>query len=164
YFDTNPNEETLYFMLERWEEDEDDKLHIWVLLDTNNNGSYNDPQDRLIRVIYKPKKKNSQVDVDVYDGTGGFIARVAHKADWGESEKEGGRRVEWGVPFDVVGITPGQTIRMYAVTTHNKHLKKIEDTTQEVQWSPANALGWPLLGGVALGGAFLLVRQRRRLP
>ncbi|RME11843.1 MAG: hypothetical protein D6802_05790, partial [Ardenticatenia bacterium] len=33
YFDTNPNEETLYFMLERWEEDEDDKLHIWVLLD-----------------------------------------------------------------------------------------------------------------------------------
>jgi len=162
YFDTNPNEEVLYFMLERWE-DEDDRMNIQLFIDTNNNGHYNDPQDRRIFVRYRPRKKDSRVDVQVYDGTGGFIAQVVRHADWGESRQEGGKRVEWGAPFDVLGITPGQTIRMFAATTHNKHPHKIEDTTQEVQWSPANALGWPLIGVVALGGACLLAWKRRRL-
>nr|WP_290670194.1 hypothetical protein [Ardenticatena sp.] len=162
YFDTNPNEETLYFMLERWE-GEKKKLYIHLFIDTNNNGTYNDPQDRRVFVKYQPKKHNSKVDVQVYDGTGGFVAQIAHRADWGESRKEGGLRVEWGVPFDVLGIMPGQPIRMFAATTRKKHPKKFEDTTQEVQWSPANALGWPLLGAVALGGASVLAWRRRQL-
>ncbi|KPL88629.1 hypothetical protein [Ardenticatena maritima] len=162
YFDTNPNEETLYFMLERWASD-NTKLEISLFLDTNNNGNYGEPGDRRIFVRYQPKNQGSQVDVEVYDGTGGFIAQIAHNADWGESRQEGGLRVEWGVPFDVLGIIPGQTMLMFAATTHNQHPDRIEDTTQEVQWSPANALGWPLIGVVALSGALLLARQRRRL-
>lgn len=161
YFDTNPNEETLYFMLERWDSD-NTKLEIQLFIDTNNNGNYNEPQDRRVFVRYQPKNNRSQVDVEVYDGTGGFVAQIAHNADWGESRREGGKRVEWGVPFDVLGIVPGQTMLVFAATTHNKHPDRIEDTTQEVQWSPANALGWPLIGAVAVGGALVLAWRRRQ--
>jgi hypothetical protein len=36
----------------------------------------------------------------------------------------------------------------------------IADTTQEVQWSPANALGWALILILVAGGAVWMGRRR----
>jgi hypothetical protein len=75
---------------------------------------------------------------------------------WGESGK--GRRVEWGVTFSDLGIAPPQTIRMQLVSYSGN---KISDGVVEVQWSPANALGWYLLIILgAFGLSFVYARRR----
>ena len=150
------NDDTAYFMVQRgggsqW-------FDCTLLIDTNNDGIYTDLDDRMIVVSYKPKGNSSTVSVDVHDGTGGYLFS-AGSGDWGETTKEGGSRLEFGVVFSDLGIAAGQPIRMILQSMSGS---QVMDATDEVQWSPANALGWVLLGGIVLAGSagMAWVRQR----
>jgi hypothetical protein len=157
YFATNPDDSTAYFMAERVSSNS--PLNLVLLIDTNDDGVYDDPGDRYITVSYNPQGNSSSVEVMVYNGTGGFVSLVTGGSDWGESGREGGSRVEWGVSFADLGLSAGQAIRM-VLESHQG--SATADTTEEVQWSPANALGWALIAILVAGGATWLTRQRRQ--
>ncbi|GAP07143.1 MAG TPA: hypothetical protein DEQ80_09265 [Anaerolinea thermolimosa] len=155
-FANNPDDPTAYFMVERpnskgW-------MEIWLYLDTNNNGLYQEATDRRVRVSYKPQGNHSSVDVSLYTGSGNFIGNIATGMDWGESMHDNGGRVEWGVSLDSLGLQAGQPIRMFVQTMLGG---TISDSTVEVQWSPANALGIPILAGILLVGSAWFVYQRQ---
>lgn len=156
YFATNPGVETAYFMAERWEAGAQ-PLNLVLMVDTNNNGVYTEAADRLVAVRYDPRPNDSRVDVILSTGQGTQIGIIAQNANWGEPQP--GRRVEWGVSFADLGIQPFQNIRMTLVSLQGL---QVSDTVAEVQWSPADALGWPLLAAFALLGVAWLVYRRRK--
>lgn len=161
-FDTNPNDETAYFMAER-AAGGNQPIGLRLLLDTDNDGVYGEPTDRIVELRYQPFKDNSSVDVNLLDGSGGLVAQIVSGADWGESIDEGARRVEWGIAFSQLGIFPGQAMRMQLeASPGNVSGGSACDTSPEVQWSPANALGLPILGALAVAGAGWMAYQRRR--
>jgi hypothetical protein len=156
YFATNPDDEVAYFMLERWEAGAMPVDYVlWV--DTNNNGDYTEVSDRMVEVHYTPSQ-NGFADVYLYNGAGTFMRTIAENAPWGEDGQ--GARVEWGVSFVDLGIAPYQTIRLQPVSMQGN---RVSDSTAEVQWSPANALGWLLLGSLTLLGSVWLFQRRKRL-
>jgi hypothetical protein len=153
YFTNNPDQDYLFFMAERWNAGAQG-LDLRLLIDTNNNGDYSESVDRIIAVSYHPNE-GGRTEVDLHDGTGGFLFQIANRVSWGEPGK--GRKVEWGVTFSDLGIAPYQTIRMQLLSYSGG---KISDGVAEVQWSPANALGWFLL--LLLGAAGLIIVYSRR--
>ena len=153
YFTNNPEQDYLYFMAERWDSGSQG-LELLLYIDTNNNGDYSETVDRIISVSYRPNP-GGRTYVDLYDGRWGFLSHIANQMSWGEPGK--GRRVEWGVTFTELGIAPYQTIRMQLVSNHGNQLS---DGVPEVQWSPANALGWYLLALLTLGGLCWLYYRR----
>lgn len=161
YFATNPDDETAYFMAERYRGGSNPVTYR-LRVDTDDDGSYDDVSDRVIEVNYKPNQRDSRVSVTVYDGAGGWIADVADRVDWGESKSEGGRLVEWGVAFADLGIAPFQTISMQLDTASGAGGGSRSDTSSEVQWSPAHALGVPLLIGLLLVGSVWFAFRRSR--
>ena len=158
YFTTNPDDPTAYFMAERVSSNS--PLNLVLRIDTNDDGVYDDPGDRYVTVSYNPQGNRSTVEVMVYDGIGGFISLVTGGSDWGESGREGGSRVEWGVPFTDLGISAGQAVRMILESHQGSAMA---DTTAEVQWSPANALGWALIALLVVGSAVWMARQRKQV-
>lgn len=156
YFTNNPDQDYLYFMAERWDLGSEG-LDLRLFIDTNNNGVMTEPVDRMIEVRYHPNQ-GGRTYVDLYDGTGGFLKQVAYQMNWGEPGKGG--RVEWGVTFTDLGIAPYQTIRMQLVSTSGN---QVSDGVAEVQWSPANALGWFLLVFLGLMGLAWLYSRRRAI-
>jgi hypothetical protein len=162
-FTTNPGAATAYFMVRR-QVAKNGPIGYILSVDTNNDGDYTDSSDRNVHVRYDPTSSGSRVDVTLTSGTGQSLGTVASNADWGESLPEGGLRVEWPATFTQLNITSGQPIRMRVSSRpgNSNQSNSICDTTGDVQWSPADALGYPLLG-VLLGGALLgVVRERRR--
>jgi hypothetical protein len=157
YFSTNPDDETAYFMAERWD-GWAKPIMLRLYVDTNNNGIYNESVDRLVEVWYRPNQNDSSVDVDCYNGSGAFLSNIISNANWGESVGEGARRVEWGVSFALLGTLPGQPVRVELETSNGGD---VADFAPEVQWSPADGLGLPLLAALALAGAVGLAYQRR---
>ncbi|HWQ12747.1 MAG TPA: hypothetical protein VNL77_08105, partial [Roseiflexaceae bacterium] len=160
---TNPDDPTAYFMVQTLE-GATQPLGLRLMIDTNDDGVYTSAVDRRVEVRYQPQANDSSVDVALYDGAGAFLGTIASDADWGESLDEGGRRVEWGVSFAQLGITAGQAIRFRLESRGgNTPGSNACDATDEVQWSPADALGLALLA-LALGaGAVVAARRRRRL-
>jgi hypothetical protein len=152
YFANTPEQDYLYFMAERWDLGSEG-LDLRLFIDTNNNGISNEPGDRIVEVRYHPNQ-GGRTYVDLYDGTGAYLKQIAYQMNWGEAGKAG--KVEWGVTFSDLGIAPFQTIRMQLVSYHGT---QVSDTVAEVQWSPANALGWYLL--IFLGGCGLVVLFRQ---
>lgn len=155
YFGTNPDDPRLYFMAERWNGGAPPiSLTLWV--DTNNDRIFSGSADRRVVINYAPKNSNSVVNVNVFSGTGTFIASIASNADWGDP-KNPGTKVEWGVPFSVLGISPGQTIRFYLESDGGRD--RIPDQG-DIQWSPADILGKPILAVLLLAGAVLLANEK----
>ena len=154
YFANNPDQDYLFFMAERWDLGSEG-LDLRLFIDTNNNGSVNETADRIIEVRYHPNQ-GGRTYVDLYDGGGNFLKQIAYQMNWGEAGKAG--KVEWGVTFSDLGIAPYQTIRMQLVSYHGT---QVSDTVAEVQWSPANALGWYLLIFLGLVGVFFIYSRRR---
>ena len=155
YFANNSDQDYLYFMAERWDLGSEG-LDLRLFIDTNNNGLVTEPSDRIVEVRYHPNQ-GGRTYVDLYDGTGAFLKQVAYQMNWGEPGKAS--KVEWGVTFSDLGIAPYQTIRMQLVSYNGT---QVSDTVAEVQWSPADALGWYLvifLGIIGLGWLY----QRRRV-
>lgn len=156
YFATNPNEEKAYFMAERALASNND-LTLRLAIDTDNDGNYNEANDRVIIIDYRMVPPKSKVEVTLYDGTGRRIKSIANNQDWGENRP--GRRVEWGVSFVDLGIVPNQTLRMILTSLNGSNP---DDSTSETQWSPAEALGWPLIILLILAGSGWLAWQRRK--
>lgn len=154
YFTNNPDQDYLYFMAERWDPGAQG-LELSLSIDTNNNGVYAEAGDRLISVTYHPNQ-GGRTYVNLYDGQGGFLKQIADRALWGEPGP--GSRVEWGVTFTDLGIAPYQTIRLQLVSNHGTQLS---DGVAEVQWSPANALGYWLLAFLTIAGLCWLYYRRR---
>ena len=155
-FTTNPGGATLYFMAERWGGG-DQWVYYDLLLDTNQDGY----AEWIVEVYYDPRRNNSRVDVVLYDGYGNWVQTIDTNVDWGESRREGGFKVEWGVPIDVLGITPGQTIDMQ-LWSRIWNTSYISDWSQIVTWSPANALGIGLLAILLLSGVLWFTYLKRK--
>ena len=156
YFAANPGDSTAYFMAQRWEPGQK-ALTLHLLIDTNNNGLYTDPGDRMLVVDYQVKGAGL-VDEYLYTGTGAYLKAVAVNMPWREVYP--GRQVEWGVSFADLGIAPYQTIRMQLQAIQGN---SADDALAEVQWSPANALGYPLLAVLLALGAVWLFCKRKQL-
>jgi hypothetical protein len=136
-FATNPGVENTYFMAER--ASGNTEITYTLFIDTNNNGIFNDSTDKIVTIQFKPTGQKSRVIVEWPGGQA--------SGDWGESKSQGAERAEWYVPFAALGISPGQPIQMYLASSQDI------DTTAIVQWSPANALGWILLGVILVGAS-----------
>jgi len=163
YFGTNPDDSNLYFMAGRWGGGAQ-PLRLRLKIDTDNNRVFTEPQDRILDIRYQPSKEASQVDVEMLDGNGLFLAPVIYSADWGDSANEGGLRVEWGIAFAQLGISPQQAIRMVLESADGNDFSDQIPNSGDIQWSPASALGIPLLAVLLIAGIGWLVYQRRRPP
>ena len=173
-----------YFMLERHpasadaeeddEEEEDEEDHpggegaelgnavvkpvkYTIYIDTNDDGSFDGPEDRQVRVDYHPKADHSDVRVRVQPGRSGQTLYSA-SGDWGESIAQGGRRVELAVSWDDLGIGQGEVVRMYVESQWDDRLPDSGD----IQWSAASVLGYWLLAGCMAAGAAALWQIRKR--
>jgi len=143
YWGTNPDDDHIYWMMQReTPQSGNPRVYYFVFLDTNNNGSYGDSEDRRVEVLYDSGKDDSQVEVTVYTGSGGQISQ--NSGDWGDSANEGGARAEWRASFNDLGISPNQTINMYAGASQNQNpdnMDRVPDSG-DITWSPVPVLGW----------------------
>lgn len=135
------------------------KVKYVVHIDTNNDGDFSSSIDREVVVEYKPRDGVSEVDVKVqYAATQATISQTK-KNNWGESENDGGRYVEFQASFEDLGLVLNQAIRFF-VTTHSE--KDRAPDAGDIQWSVVNILGYPLLAGLMIGAILLLWRMRGR--
>jgi len=148
-FATNPGVSNAYFRAQR--AGGTNAITYFLYIDANNNGSFNDPSDKVVTINYKPTGNASQVTVS---WTGG-----SDSGDWGESKQEGALNVEWYVPFSAIGISAGQPIQMYLASSYGTG---VLDSTGIVQWSPANALDWILLGVILVGASVWMAFLSRK--
>lgn len=167
---TNPGDSTAYFFFQRAQEHEPRGVIYLLWVDTDNNGQYGEPQDRLVTVLYHPRNGDSVVQVVVLTGMGQVVN--SYGGDWGDSREEGGTRCEIGVSFADLGIGAGQAIRMFLQSAPGGQGNLISDRAPDagdIQWSPVDALGHVLLGVLLGGGVVLLTltqqaRERRAVP
>lgn len=146
YWGNNPDDEHIYWMMERSSPGGGNaKAYYFVFVDANNNGSYTDGADRLIRVFYDPKKNSGDVKVTVYDGGGTQINQYG--GDWGQTSDEGGSKAEWRVSFADLGIDAHQAVSMYAGASQNADPQGMDRLPDEgdITWTPIPVLGWPWL-------------------
>ncbi|MGC8837889.1 MAG: 6-pyruvoyl-tetrahydropterin synthase-related protein [Anaerolineae bacterium] len=170
YWGTNPGDSTAYCMFQRAEEHQERGVLYLLWVDTDNDGQYGEPQDRVVTVLYRARNGDSVVQVTVRTGTGQVIR--SYGGDWGESREEGGNRCECGVSFEDLGISAGQAIRMFVQTAPSDQGNLISDQAPDagdIQWSPVDALGYGLLAALLGGGVALLTltrwaRERGPLP
>lgn len=141
-FANNPDDPTAYFMARRAVNDGQDWT-LMHLIDTDQDGYAN----KVLWVDYRPLTNNSRVDVWLYDYDNGIAKVLNNNDNLGESTREGGTRVEYGISFTDLGIYPGQTIDMQIWSLNPGGY--VSDYSQIVTWSPADALGWLLLGAFA---------------
>jgi len=164
YWGNNPNDEHIYWMMERAPTSSGNpKVYYFVFIDTNNNGSYTDSADRLVTVMYDPQKNQGKVEVEVVTGNGTPINR--YSGNWGETISQGGSKAEWRVSFADLGIDAHQTIHMYAAASQNANpgnADRVPDTG-DITWAPIPVLGWPwlILAFVVVVGVVWWTRGRR---
>jgi hypothetical protein len=159
FFMFSPNNSTSYFMAQTAAIVQ--TLTLRLQIDTNNDGVYTSAVDRIVEMRYQPTQNGSKVEIDLLDGRREKVAELARGEDWGASLAEGGNQVEWGVNLTQLGIPVGQPIRMQ-LQSQAGNGNSWCDTTPEVQWSPADALGWGLLLVILLGVAGLAAWKRTR--
>ena len=151
YWGTNPGDDHIYWMMEReGVSSGNPKVYYFVSLDTNNNDSFTDAQDRLVQVLYDPSRNASEVTVTIFDGTGGQISQSS--GDWGESTNEGGSRVEWRASFVDLGIDAHQTLNMTAAAGQNPGQSDGDQVPDngDITWTPIPVLGWPWLVAIVV--------------
>ncbi|GAB4401117.1 MAG: hypothetical protein OHK0052_24680 [Anaerolineales bacterium] len=90
-----------------------------------------------------------------------MLQKSSNNDNLGETAREGGTRVEYGISFTDLGIYPGQTIDMQIWSLNPGGY--VSDYSQIVTWSPADALGWLLLGAFALVAVIGMTAVRVRM-
>lgn len=160
YWGTNPNDPTLYLMIEKWDAVNQPPIWYVVQFDINNDGDYQDVVDRQLLVLYTSNARRSSVTVSLFNGEGDFLNLLALDEPWGDAGAGGGTRCEFKVSFQDLGIVPHQAITMRAFSEQGGS----QDSTAFVQISPANALGYLLLGVALLAAAWHLAQRRRVMP
>jgi hypothetical protein len=148
-FATNPGVSNAYFTTQTV--DSSIEVTYFLYIDANNDGNFNDPSDIVVTINYKPTGNRSHVTVSWPGGSDG--------GGWGDSKHAGGLNVEWYVPFSAMGISAGQPIQMYLASSYGV---SVLDTTAIVQWSPANALGWIMLGVILVGASVWMTFLSRK--
>ena len=114
YWANNPDDEMCYWMIARVNSTKN--VNYQVQFDANNDGDFADHVDRLVEVDYKPMNDDSKVTVTVLYADNGRKISETNNNDWGESKNEGASKVEFGASFEDLGISIGQTIRMYGIS------------------------------------------------
>jgi len=134
YWDTNQNEQVLYFMVARFVPGNPRSPLVGHLyFDINANGTYGDKIDKYAEFSYQPDSEHSgQVKVDLFTVQGSFID--CYCGAWGEGYLDGGQRFEFSLPMDKLQIYPAQPIRYYlsGIGSGTDRLPDINDN----QWSP----------------------------
>ena len=148
-FATNPGVSNAYFSAQTV--DSSNNMTYFLYIDANNDGNFNDPSDIVVTIDYKPTGKKSRVTVSWPGGS--------DQGDWGDSKQSGALNVEWYVPFSAMGISAGQPIQMYLASSY---WAGVLDTTAIVQWSPADALGWIMLGVILVGASVWMTFLSRK--
>ncbi|MEW6770217.1 MAG: exosortase family protein XrtG [Bacillota bacterium] len=106
---TNENERRLYFMVERQLPAAAGRgCTCRLYFDVDCNGSYDNSVDKYAEVTYRPVAGGGRVAVELYSASGHLLA--VYRGRWGEA---GGRRFEFAVPMNKLGIYPAQPVRFY---------------------------------------------------
>jgi hypothetical protein len=176
YWANNVNQEVNYHMIKRHTKDgapfngpngQTKPVNYFLHIDTNNDGVFTGAQDRLIQVHYDPRASNSVVRVKVRQANNNKLISDSGDKDWGETDGEGGLRVEFPVHWKDLGISLGAVIRMY-LTSHSSSTPgaavrdRLPDGNADIQWSPASILGPWLLAGAFILGALAIWYFRGR--
>lgn len=163
YFWTTPNQERCYFMMQRVPPQSGNPAVFYgIFLDTNNNGTYTDPTDRMLLIYYNPRQNDSEVSLTVLSANGQVISQSG--GDWGESMAEGGSRVEWSVSFQDLGIYAHQTVNMFAMAAQSRNLQNADRVPDsgDITWTPIPALGLAALIAVVAIAIGLTWHKRGR--
>jgi hypothetical protein len=121
YWGDNPDDENVYWMVER-------PSHEWKLvrysvhLDMNNDGGFDGEVDRIVEVLYQPGFFRSWVIVKVRHADSNQPISIELLKDWGETIGEDGSRVEFSASFEDLGFSiggpSGCTSRATGMTAH----------------------------------------------
>lgn len=168
YWANNLNEEVNYHMIKRHTKDGDpfdgdngqDKEGKFILfIDGNNNGVFTDPSDRKIEIKHEPRN-GGRVKVKVRRADNDGVISDSGWNNWGETEGEGGLRLEFAIDWDDLGISLGDVIRMYVVSykgkVGNPDGKDRLPDSGDVQWSPASIFG-PILLAIITGFGIVVI-------
>jgi hypothetical protein len=148
YWGTNPNDPFIYFMIERYSDPRTlagKKAAYQIHIDTNNNGRFDGPEDRIVDIMYQPTPDGSQVLAKITESKKKVISNIS--GNWGQSDHQGAAKVEARASFADLGIITHQAIRMY-VTSAPENDFRAEDRlpdSGDVQFSPVPILDYPLL-------------------
>ena len=175
YWANNMNEEINYHMIKRHTRDgnpfdgsngqkKDGKFLL--IIDVNDNGVFTDSVDRNIEIKHEPDN-GGQVKVKVRRADNNEVISDSGWNSWGETEGEGGLRVEFALDWDDIGLNFGDVIRMYLISykgnVASPEGKDRLPDSGDVQWSPASIFGPILLGIVTAFGILVIwwLRGRR---
>ncbi|MBM3956991.1 MAG: hypothetical protein FJ313_02930, partial [Gemmatimonadetes bacterium] len=123
-----------------------------IRIDTNDNGVFTEPGDRVVAVHYDPKATQGQTRVRVRSGAGGGWLYDSGNQDWGDTVGEGGLRVELRVAWTYLNVSFGQPTRMYVESMKGANAADRAPDSGDIQWSPASILGpWILAAAAAAG-------------
>lgn len=113
YWNTNANEEKLYFMIERFPPAaKQHNLICRLYFDINASGGYQDKIDKFAEISYAPGTGDKgQVAVNLYSVTGQMLA--AYSGYWGEGYNQGGKRFEFAIPLKDLDVYPAQNLRFF---------------------------------------------------
>jgi len=128
-----------------------------IQVDTNNNGSYGDSDDRVLTIRYQPKNGSSTVSLTVATPSGTTIA--SRSGDWGDNWAAGSIHVEVSVTFAELSISGNRTIQFAAASDDGDNVAAVQ-----VANVPVSGLGWalPALGALLVIGWQLLAGRARR--
>ena len=168
YWANNLNEEVNYHMIKRHtndgdpfdgsnEQDKDGKFILYI--DGNNDGDFFSSSDRHIEIKHEPDN-GGRVKVKVRQAHNNGVISDSGWNNWGETEGEGGLRLEFALSWADLGISLGDVIRMYLISYKGKvgtpDLKDRLPDSGDVQWSPASIFG-PVLLAIITGFGILVI-------
>jgi len=168
YWANNLNEEVNYHMIKRHTEDgnpfdgtnEQDKDGKFILfVDGNNDGVFTGSNDRKVEIKHEPDN-GGRVKVKVRQADNDNVISDSGWNNWGETEGQGGLRLEFALDWADLGISLGDVIRMYLISYKGKignpdEKDRLPDSG-DIQWSPASIFGPILLAVITGFGIFVI--------
>ena len=168
YWANNLNEEVNYHMIKRHtiecapfdggnEQEKDAKFILYI--DGNNDGDFTSSSDREIEIKHDPDNGGA-VKVKVRFAHNDNTISDSGWNNWGESDGEGGLRLEFALSWDDLGISLGDVIRMYVISysgsVSNPNERDRLPDSGDIQWSPASIFGPIILALVTGLGVFAI--------
>ena len=161
YWANNVDEEFNYWMIARYTTDgqpfdggngQTRSVLYYIRIDTNDNGDFREPGDRIVSIEYNPKATKGETRVKVKSAAGGGWIYNSGKQDWGDTDGEGGLRTEFRVAWTHLNVSFGQPTRMYVESMAGHRPRDRAPDSGDIQWSPASILGpWVLAAAAAVG-------------
>ena len=160
YWANNEGESNLYFMIERASGSSFYymlSVSYRLFLDINDDGAYNGATDAYVDIFYSPYF-SGLVIAYTYRSDGTLLGSTT--GYWGDTVARGGRKCEFSVSMEKLGIYPAQPIRMY-ITSNGDRVPDSGD----IQWSPIPIMPlWALISifvmAVLTGTYFIRKRMK----